>query len=107
MSVRKFENLSQFDIRLPTQGLNSQRTPKELVAIVHQTVKEHFTRAELRVLNQIFRNKCHLVTLSDDSYLDGQGIRLVFTEGTRGAISCLITDLDYLFIDQIRVVLST
>lgn len=102
--VCKFEKISQFNV-----GLNSEPhtapTPVSLILMINQVVKEYFTKSELKAVANIFRNRGHLVTLSDTDYLDGLGVRLLFINGTNGSICCLVMDLDFAIIDQIRIVL--
>ena len=102
--VCKFEKISKFSISISSEP-SVNPTPVSLILVINQIVKEYFTRAELKAVANIFKSRGHLVTLSDTDYLDGQGVRLLFTNGVNGAICCLVMDLDFATIDQIRLVI--
>lgn len=104
MQVKKFERLSEYNVSMNHRA-TSEPTSIPLIILINQIIKEQFTRAELKAIANVFKNRGHLVTFCDSEYLEGQGTRLFFTSGIAGAVSCLITDLEYTAIDQIRIVL--
>jgi len=104
VQVCKFEKISQFNVSISSEPYVNP-TPVSLILIINQIVKEYFTKPELKAVVNTFRDRGHLVTLSDTDYLNGEGVRLLFTNGVNGAICCLVMDLDFATIDQIRLVI--
>ena len=102
--VCKFEKISQFNVSINSEP-HTAPTPVSLILMINQVVKEHFTKSELKAIANAFKNRGHLVTLSDTDYLNGLGVRLLFVNDANGSICCLVMNLDFAIIDQIRIVL--